>query len=159
CMRTVLAVMSLALIVLTLWDAFESMVFPRRVTRAYRPTRLFYRSTWMAWRVAARWINSGRRRESFLSIFGPLSLLGLFATWVMILIFGFALLHWALETPLHTLDDSTDLADYWYLSGSTFFTLGYGDMTPSQPMGRFLAVVESGLGLGFLALIIGYLPA
>jgi hypothetical protein len=151
--------MSLALIVLALWDAFEAMVFPRRVTRTYRPTRLFYRSTWMVWRLIACWMNPGRRRESFLSIFGPLSLLGLFATWVAILILGFALLHWTLATPLHTPDDSTDLTAYWYLSGSTFFTLGYGDMTPSQPLGRVLAVVESGLGLGFLALVVGYLPA
>jgi hypothetical protein len=158
-MRIVAAILSLALIGFTLWDAFEAMVFPRRVTRTYRPTRLFYRSTWSFWRLAARALHPGRRRESFLSVFGPLSLLGLFMTWVAILITGFALLHWSLATPMHSPEASSTFLDYWYLSGSTFFTLGYGDITPSLPLGRFLAVVESGLGLGFLALIIGYLPA
>jgi hypothetical protein len=160
-MRNVLIPISLALIVLTLWDAFESMVFPRRVTRTLRPTRLYYRSTWLLWSRIARWITWPRRRETFLSIFGPLSLLGLFAVWMAILIFAFALLHWALQTPMQAqaIDDSIDFGAYWYLSGSTFFTLGYGDLTPSMPLGRFLAVVESGIGLGFLALVIGYLPA
>jgi hypothetical protein len=31
-------------------------------------------------------------------------------------------------------------------------------MTPAEPLGKFLAVCEAGLGFGFLALIIGYLP-
>src|SRR5262249_34012551 len=50
------------------------------------------------------------------------------------------------------------LATYLYLSGTTFFTLGYGDVTPVGPFGRVLAVAESGLGFGFMAVIIGYLP-
>ena len=49
-------------------------------------------------------------------------------------------------------------ATYLYWSGGTFFTLGYGDITPSTVFGRVLAVVEAGMGFGFLALIIGYLP-
>src|SRR5207253_65183 len=39
-----------------------------------------------------------------------------------------------------------------------FFTLGYGDVTPLSALGRVLAIVESGTGFGFLALVIGYLP-
>jgi hypothetical protein len=119
---------------------------------------MYYRATWMAWRFLARHFNPGRRRETFLSIFGPLSMLGLFATWVVLLISGFALLHWSLATPLNLPADQTDLGTYWYLSGTTFFTLGYGDVTPTGPLGRLLSVVEAGLGFGFLAVIIGYLP-
>ncbi|HVB73107.1 MAG TPA: potassium channel family protein, partial [Ktedonobacteraceae bacterium] len=37
-------------------------------------------------------------------------------------------------------------------------TLGLGDVTPASGLGRFLAVAESGMGFGFLALIIGYVP-
>src|SRR5438552_1075599 len=158
-MATIIACASVVLIVLILWDSFEAMVFPRRVTRLLRPTRLFYRSTWMLWNFAACRLKPGRRRESFLSIFGPLSLLALFATWVALLIFGFALLHWSLATPMQAPDESRSFSLYWYLSGTTFFTLGFGDVTPLQPLGRFLAVVEAGLGLGFLAMMIGYLPA
>jgi len=40
----------------------------------------------------------------------------------------------------------------------TFFTLGYGDVVPAQGIGRSLAILEAGLGFGFLALVIGYVP-
>src|SRR5260370_8307810 len=44
------------------------------------------------------------------------------------------------------------------MSGTTFFTLGLGDVTPLTGLGRFLAIAEAGMGFGFLALIIGYVP-
>src|SRR5215467_10664192 len=40
---------------------------------------------------------------------------------------------------------------YLYWSGGTFFTLGPGDVTTHSWLGRGLAVVEAGLGFGFLA--------
>jgi hypothetical protein len=46
-----------------------------------------------------------------------------------------------------------------YLSGTTFFTLGLGDVLPRTSLARLLVVVESGMGFAFLALVIGYLPA
>ena len=84
---------ALLLISLMLLDGFETMVLPRRVARAFRFTRLFYRSTWPVWRFLALRLPRGRRREGFLSHFGPLSLLALFASWATGLIAGFALLH------------------------------------------------------------------
>ena len=44
-----------------------------------------------------------------------------------------------------------------YLSGTTFFTLGIGDVVPRTAVARFLVVIESGMGFGFLALVIAYL--
>src|SRR5207253_3259839 len=79
---------SVVLIAVVLGDAFEAMVLPRRVTHRYRLARLFYRGSWMLWQVLARCLPSGRRRATWLSLFGPLSLLGLFATWMVGLIFG-----------------------------------------------------------------------
>src|SRR5439155_7882976 len=72
--------LSVVLIAVVLGDAFEAMVLPRRVTHRYRLARLFYRGSWMLWRLLARWLPSGRRRATWLSLFGPLSLLCLFAT-------------------------------------------------------------------------------
>jgi hypothetical protein len=48
--------------------------------------------------------------------------------------------------------------EFVYFSGSTFFTLGYGDLNPVGVMGRALAVMEAGIGFGFLAVVISYLP-
>jgi hypothetical protein len=147
-----------ALILLILVDAFETTVQPRRVTHRFRFARLFYLSTWKLWRVLAPLFSAGERREAFLGLFGPLSLLGLLTTWVLGLVFGFAMVHWFLDIPVHRPEEEPTFWTYLYVSGVTFFTLGYGDVTPSTTFGRALAVTEAGLGFGFLAIIIGYLP-
>ncbi len=157
-MRLLIAAASLVLIALVLWDAFVTMLLPRRVTRQFRLARLFYVYSWRPWATLAGLLPPGKRRNTFLSLYGPLSILGLFGLWAIGLIIGFALLQWSLGSPLHTPDGQHGFGDYGYFSGVTFFTLGFGDVTPAQPLGRFLAVVEAGLGFGFLAVVISYLP-
>jgi hypothetical protein len=122
------AVAGLLIIVATLWEAFETIVLPRRVTRRFRFTRLFYRTTWLPWRAIGRRIARSNRRESFLSIFGPLSLLLLFAVWAALLIVGFGFLYFSVRTP-------------------NFAGL------PLES-----CIYQSGLGFGFLALVLSYLP-
>ena len=117
------------LILIALTDCFESLVLPRRITRRWRPARLYYRSSWRLWRAACGLIPVNRYRENALSIFGPLSLFGLFACWVAVLIAGFALVHWGQGTLPGELGG--DLRQCLYHSGETFFTLGYGDVTPT----------------------------
>jgi len=149
------AVAGLVIIVVTLWEAFETIVLPRRVTRRFRFTRLFYRVTWLPWRAIGRRIARPSRRESFLSIFGPVSLLLLFAVWAALLIVGFGFLYFSDRTPHFA---GLPLESCIYLSGTTFFTLGLGDVTPHTAPQRIMAVFESGLGFGFLALVLSYLP-
>jgi hypothetical protein len=156
-MSIALTVVSVALIFLILFDGFEAMVLPRRVTHPFRLARLFYRVGWRVWRVAAHRMTAGRWRQTFLSLFGPLSVLGLFVTWVLGLIFAFGLLHWSIGTPLEG-NTHPDLPTCIYFSGATLFTVGYSDTTPASWPGRVLAIAEAGLGFGFIAVIIGYLP-
>ena len=152
----ILAVVAGVLIILNvLWEAFETIILPRRVNRRWRVTVLFYRSTWLPWRAIARSFGKVRARETFLSFYGPLSLLTLLVFWAASLIVGFALLFYG---AAHQVATPRDFETCLYLSGTTFFTLGLGDVIPHTPLGRFLAVVESGLGFGFLALVLSYLP-
>jgi hypothetical protein len=152
------AILGALLILIILGDAFETIVLPRRVTRQVRLARLFFRYTWIPWSALVRLISSRKRQETYLSFYGPLSLLLLLVVWATGLIFGFALLHWAngsaMITPGGTSGFGTDL----YMSGTTFFTLGLGDVTPRTSMAKGLTAVEAGVGFGFLALVIGYLP-
>jgi len=149
------AVAGVLLILAILLEAFETVVLPRRVSRRLRITVLFYRCTWRPWRGIARLIRRKKLREGFLSYYGPLSLLILFIFWATLLIVGFALLFHsdARVDPTHPTFNTC-----LYLSGTTFFTLGLGDVTPHTQSERVLAVVESGLGFGFLALVLSYLP-
>jgi hypothetical protein len=148
-------VIGLCIIAVILLEAFETIILPRRVTRRFRLTRAFYVSLWVPTRAVARLIDSTKKRESFLSFFGPLSLLILFALWAASLIIGFGFLYYG-NTPHDPTRPSLETC--FYLSGTTFFTLGLGDVTPHTPSERVLAIFESGLGFGFLALIISYLP-
>src|SRR3954465_14153608 len=99
-MRIVWLIIGVAVIVTVLVDAFETILQPRRVTHRFRFARLFYRSAWRLWRTLAPMFSSSRKREAFLSGFGPASLLALFALWMCGLVVGFGLLHWSLRTPL-----------------------------------------------------------
>ncbi len=156
-MAIVAAILGTLLVAIVLWDGFETIVLPRRVTRKLRLTRLFYRFAWRIWRSIGRTFISGKRLETALSYFGPLSLIFLLSLWAMGLVIGFALLFLACGTHSNVLD--TGFLMDLYLSGTTFFTLGLGDVVPQTPLARVLTVIEAGMGLGFLALVIGYLPA
>jgi hypothetical protein len=147
-----------SLILLVLLDTFETILQPRRVTHRFRFARFFYKWNWTLWSGIASRIPGGKRREAFLSFFGPLSLLGLFFVWVCGLIFGFALVNYSASTAVQTIERPVNFLTYLYMSGTTLFTLGYGDVTPTGHFGRVLAVAESGLGFAFLAVIISYLP-
>ena len=148
----------IAIMLVVLLDAFEAMVLPRRATRKYRLARYYYRFWWYLWTAVASRIHRRGLRQHFLSVFGPLSLLGLFVLWVTSLIISFALFHWSLGDPMGSDPVSPSFAACLYLSGETFFTLGYGDLAPTGSLGRLLSVLESGMGFGFMAVIIGYLP-
>ena len=149
------ALAGLALMAFVLLDAFETVLLPRTVTRGFRLTHLFYRAVWQPWAALGRRLPPGSSRENFLSFFGALSLLMLFSLWAAGLIVGFGLLQWAWAPVPH---GWRQLATGFYLSGTTFFTLGLGDVKPESPLARFAILLEAGLGFGFLATIISYLP-
>ncbi|HKV59773.1 MAG TPA: potassium channel family protein [Ktedonobacteraceae bacterium] len=156
--RIFAVIFSIILFIAILQDSFESIVLPRRVTRRFRLSRMFYFSTWALWSAIARKMRPGNRREFYLSYYGPLSLILLLILWATVLLLGFALLQWGLDVPMHDPEKVPTFGTYLYMSGTTFVTLGYGDVTPLSGIGRFFAVAEAGMGFGFLALIIGYVP-
>lgn len=157
-MRVLTLILGLLCLAEVLLDAFQTIILPRRASGRFRVSRLFMTATWIPWRAIASRMRQGRRRESFLSYFGPLSLLMLVVVWASGLILGFALLYHALGSPFtdaHSIGSwETDL----YVSGTTLFTLGLGDVVPLSVPARFLVALEGGMGLAFVAGVIGYLP-
>ena len=151
-MTTLAGVFGLVLLMLILWDAFEVIILPRRVTRRVRLSRMFYQSTWFVWSRAVRVVRASRRRERYLSFYGPLSLVFLIIVWAVGMIMAFGMVQWW-AGPLHT-----SFFQSVYMSGTTFITLGLGDVFPHTRPARFVTVVEAGTGFGFLALVISYLP-
>jgi len=149
----------LALIAWVLWDAFETILLTRRVPARLRISRFVLSWLWTGWAAIARAIRARGRRETFLSFYALLSIIGLLVVWAVGLVVAFAMLHRAegshLAGPIMTGGGfATDL----YMSGTTFFTLGLGDLHPVTAAGRVITVVEAGTGFGFLALVIAYVP-
>jgi len=157
-MHVIAIIAGIAILFAVLLDAFETVVLPRRVQRHFRITSWFYRNTWRPWARLASHIPSPARRESVLGYFGPLSMIALLGLWAAGLILGFALLEYGSGSHLSSQNVPIDFPVLLYNSGETFFTLGYGDLTPSSPFSRVLAVVEAGMGFAFLGVVIGYLP-
>jgi hypothetical protein len=157
-MRALQAIFGFLILFAVLLDAFEAIILPRRVTRRFRITRLFYRSTWRPWRAIGLRMKSAKNRESFFSYYGPLSLLILLTVWAIGLIAGFALLILAAGPPAVPYPYNFDFFSTLYISGTNFFTLGLDEVVPRTFLGRILTVFEAGMGFGFLAIVIGYLP-
>jgi hypothetical protein len=147
-----------AIFVIVVWDAFEAIILPRRVTRKFRLTRLFYRTTWRIWKFGVNLISSRKGRETSLGFYGPISLLVLVAVWALGLVLSFGLMQYGAGSTVNVTGMPRNFATDIYLSGTTFFTLGLGDVVPHSGIARALVVAEAGFGFGFLAAVIGYLP-
>src|SRR5438045_309877 len=151
-------VAGVAIFLIVLWDAFEAIILPRRVTRKFRLARLFYRSTWQAWKFVICLIPKPKTREALLGFYGPLSLLVLVGVWAVGLVLGFGLMQYGAGSAVIMTGGQPGFLTDIYLSGTTFFTLGLGDVIPRSGLSRALVVTEAGFGFGFLAAVIGYLP-
>jgi hypothetical protein len=152
------SIVGIVLIFLILMDAFETVVLPRRIKRTLRFTSVFYRKTWRLWTGVGMHIKAANRREGFLAYYGPLSLIVLLGFWAAGLIFGFGCVQYGLGEHVSLGNEKITFGKVLYLSGETFFTLGYGDITPNNPAARALSVFEAGMGFAFLGVVVGYLP-
>jgi len=141
-----------------LFDAFQTIILPRRATGRFRLTRLFYIVTWGPWSFFTRRFCDLRRRETVFSYYGPLSLILLLAVWAAGMVLGFSLVFYALGSPFTDSRMGTNFLSDLYVSGTTLFTLGLGDVTPSTSWARGIVILESGTGLGLLAVVMGYFP-
>lgn len=87
-----------------------------------------------------------------LSVFGPMSTVVLIAVWALFLILGFGLVVLGSGTSMNGMSEA------FYFSGVTLLTLGYGDLTLDGALGHLISVLEAGIGFGFLAVLVSYLP-
>jgi hypothetical protein len=157
--RLLLGAAGFVLLLGILWDAFLTVLLPRRVSGSFSLARGVQSGLWGAWVMGARRLSARRPREAFLGPYAMLTMLVLFGVWAFGLILAFALLQWSLGSQLvqgggASAGFGTDL----YMSGTTFFTLGLGDVAPASFAARLLSVVEAGTGFGFLAMVLAYLP-
>jgi hypothetical protein len=141
-----------------LWDGFATIVLPRTVAPMRRLSGRFYRLSWRLYAAVARRIQQPGLQLSFLAVYGPLSVFLLLILWGALMIAAFALIYQGLGPRFQAAAGPVRFGTLLYMSASTFLTLGLGDVTSADPVGRLFVILEAGTGYIFLALIITYMP-
>ncbi len=157
-MRAFTLIAGIACLVIILLDAFQTIILPRRAIGRFRLTRIFYVLTWRPWAFFATRLRDVRKRETAFSYYGPLSLIFLLVLWAASMVLGFALIYYSMGSPFSDGSQRPDFRTDLYVSGTTIFTLGLGDVTPRTRHSRELIILEAGTGFGFLAVVMGYFP-
>jgi hypothetical protein len=157
-MRILTLIAGIVCLFAVLLDAFQTIILPRRASGRFRLTRLFYIATWRPWAFFTGRLRDPRKRESAFSYYGPMSLIFLLVLWAGVMVIGFALLFYALGSPFNDSTQGPGFQSDLYVSGTTIFTLGLGDVLPRSAWARELVILEAGTGFGFLAVVMGYFP-
>jgi hypothetical protein len=152
--RTLAWIAGLTLVVFILRDVFNALMVPGRVRRPLRFVPVYFQSTWTLWAAAGRRIKNEEGRERLLSVYGPLAMLCLLALWVGGLLLGFGLVQFGVTRD----SGASGFLDYLYTSGARIFTLGAEESADDSPLSKMLVIVEAGTGLGFITMVITYLP-
>jgi hypothetical protein len=135
------------LVVTTVLSAIMTLVVPRALPVAI--TRWVFVSTRVLFALRGRRARSFQARDRDMALYGPISLFGLAATWLVLTGVGYMLVFWSLgERPLQ---------EALELSGSSIYTLGF--RAPTSLPTTILAFTEAGIGLVLLAMLISYLPS
>ena len=116
-----------------LWDGFATVVLPRTVAPMRRLSGRFTRWSWRLWAAVGRRIRQPELRLSFLAVYGPLSVMLLLVLWAGLMIVAFALIYHGLGPRFQAAAGPVGFGTLLYMSGSTFLTLGLGDVTSAGP--------------------------
>ncbi len=145
--RLVAFIAGVAIVGLTAWSVFTSLVVPRVTSSpAMRTLARFLGGS--AGRLADR-LPDYEVRDHVLSFVGPAAMVLLFVLWLCLIVLGVAMIEWWAA--------GVDFATALGISGSSVFTLGIVSSARAGP--RAVEVAASGIGLLVVALEIAYLPA
>ena len=142
----------LVLILLVIYDLFQSVILPRPAPRKFAFVRRLLRVMWRFWRWLGEKMDSQPRRESWLATFGPIGVLTMFSVWAMVLVLGYALIVDGVRNEIKPPPSSFGTS--LYFSAGTLVPLSYGDYVPEGVPARLVTVAESLSGVFLAALAI-----
>jgi hypothetical protein len=145
--RLIALVAGIAIVILTVWSVFTSLVLPR--ASSSRMMRGLARAFGSTGRRLAPRLPTYERRDRLLSFVGPGAVVALFVIWLCLILLGFSLIVWW--------DSGLDFFDAVGVAGSSITTLGIA--TARAGGAKALEITGAGIGLGVVALEIAYLPA
>jgi hypothetical protein len=138
--------LGLALVLSTLGAATKTFVLPRAAN--VRLTRVVFRSVRLLFNLRLRRVNNYRERDRIMALYAPVTLLLLPIVWLSFILAGYMGMFWALGVR--------PWQQAFFVSGSSLLTLGFAAVDGLPQI--ILAFSEAMIGLGFVALLIAYLP-
>ncbi|MEM7093053.1 MAG: potassium channel family protein [Actinomycetota bacterium] len=153
-MSVVAIVVGVVLVVSVLGDLVNTLVTTTRARGRWWLTVILYTRTWTVIRTVGHRMPP-ERRERFYGAFAPISVIVMLLVWVLLQVVGFGLIWWGIGG----VDGADSLFDSLYYSGVVYFTLGFGEIVPTDVVPRVGALIEAFAGVLSTALVIGYLPA
>jgi len=145
--RLVALVAGIAIVILTVWSVFTSLVLPRATSS--RMMRGLARILGGSARRLAPRLPTYELRDRMLSFVGPGGVVALFGVWIILILLGFSLIIWW--------DVGVNFLAAVGIAGSSVTTLGIA--ASSGAGARTLEILAAVIGLGVVALEIAYLPA
>jgi hypothetical protein len=143
------------LVLLTVYDVFQSVVMPRPAVGRWRLSFTLVRLGWSAWRWIAERPRTLRTREAARAAYAPMAMVGLLLIWGFILILGYALLYSGLHDGLRPQPPS--LGATLYFSTGRMLAFPVGGIETTGPITATLTSLEAATGFGLFALVISLL--
>jgi hypothetical protein len=141
--QAVAVAFGVVVIVSVLVSALETVVLPRKgFTRIARCVFA------LADRLLVHRWRSAHREAELRALYAPIALVSLPLVWMLSVALGFSLIFWGIGAG--------SASHSFELSGSSLTTLGFS--APKGTARIWLSFVEAIIGLGLVALLIGYLP-
>jgi hypothetical protein len=145
--RVLVFLVGATVVLATIASAVRTVILPRGV--ASRLARTVFISLRIVFRLRARPSAPYEKRDRIMALYGPVSLLALLVTWMVLVLLGFTAMFWTL--------DQHSLRTAFMESGSSLLTLGF--QRPAGLHAVLLVFSEAAIGLTLLALLITYLPS
>ena len=137
----------LALVISTLGAATRTFVLPRAAN--VRQTRIIFLVVRRIFNLRMRFSKTYEQRDQIMALYAPIALLLLPIIWLTVILIGYTGMFWAFNVR--------PVAQAFFVSGSSLLTLGFAPVNTIAQ--KILAFSEAMIGLGFVALLIAYLPA
>ena len=153
-MEVIAFVAGILIIVLVVWDLFQTIVVPRPSPGRFRIARYLVRSSWRVARAIGS-DGAGAGHDTLLGLFAPAATLALLLAWLTSLVVGYGLILFAMRDQLRPVPQ--DLGTTMYFAASSILTLGFGDIVAVGPGARAVVVVGAASGLGVVALVVTFL--
>ena len=131
----------------TFASSVKTVVLPRGIPS--RIGRFVFLTLRRGFRMVIGRNASYERRDRIMAFYGPLGMMGLLASWLVLIMIGFTLMFWGLR--------GGSAVDAFRVAGSSVFTLGFE--RPHDLPTLVMVLWAAALGLLELALLITYLPS